>query len=154
MSLQFFDENKDVYPGLPVLSLEDGRFGPSRTSFDGRLGGAQEKIVYVRNNDSSNYYTNLILSYESVAYDDSGELGSTGWGVKYLYGERRPTEAEWDEVRSGEPLAIPDIGTTLAADTYTFHPIWIRVYCPGGVAAQHRDNQRIKLSYYSKKVGA
>ena len=154
MALRFFDEDKNVFAGLPVLSTETTRQGPARTFSDGRLGGAHEQITYLRNDDPSTYYTDLVLSYHQDLYSDTGEFGNTGWGVKYLYGERRPTEAEWDEVRSGEPLSIPDIGTTLAADTYTFHPIWIRVYCPGNIAAQIRENQRVKLSFYEKKVGA
>ncbi len=33
-------------------------------------------------------------------------------------------------------LKIPDIGSDEAADTSTYHPIWFRVYCPGGTEAQ------------------
>lgn len=154
MALRFFDAEKEAYASLPILDTEANRQGPHRTFSDGRLGGAHEQIVYLRNDDPSTYYTDLVLSYEQDIYNDSGEFGDTGWGIKYLYGERRPTEAEWDEIRSGESLVLPDIGTTLAADTYTFHPIWVRVYCPGGQAAQLRENQRVRLSYYEKKVGA
>ena len=154
MALRFFDEGKAAYASLTITGTEANRQGPHRTFSDGRLGGAHEKLVYLRNDNPSTYYTDLVLSYEQELYNDSGEFGDSGWGVKYLYGERRPTEAEWDEIRSGEPLVLPDIGTTLAADTYTFHPIWVRVYCPGGTAAQIRENQRVRLSYYEKKVGA
>jgi hypothetical protein len=154
MALRFFDEAKEAYASLPILTTEVNRQGPHRTFSDGRLGGAHEQIFYLRNDDPTCYYVDLSIGYEQDLYNDSGEFGDTGWGVKYLYGERRPTEAEWDEVRSGEPLALPNIGSTLAADTYTFHPIWIRVYCPGGVAAQIRENQRIRIQFYEKKVGA
>ena len=40
-------------------------------------------------------------------------------GVSLMYGTRRPTEAEWDLVRSGDGIQIPDIETTEAADTST-----------------------------------
>jgi hypothetical protein len=154
MALQIFDVDKNVYASLAILATEISRQGPARTFSDGRLGGAHEQIVYLRNDNSSTYYTDLVLSFEQTLYNDTGAFGDTGWGVKYLYGERRPTEAEWDEVRSGEPLSIPDIGTTAAADTSTYHPVWIRVYCPGDTAAQIRESQRIRLSFYEKKVGA
>lgn len=154
MGLKFYDENKVVYGSQTPVGDEDGRFGPERTNSDGRLGGPYERVVYIRNDDVSNYYTNIVLSYESTLYNDIGEFGDSGWGIKYMYGERRPTEAEWDEVRSGEPLVLPDIGTTLAADTYTYHPFWIRVYCPGDKAAQIRENQLLRVSYYDRKVGA
>lgn len=155
MALKLYDENKDVMSSLPVRDdSEDSRFGPARTHYDGRLGGGHEFITYIRNDDSGTYYTNLVLSYESELYGDTGEFGDSGWGVKYMYGERRPTEAEWDEVRSGEPVALPDIGSTLAADTYTYHPIWVRIYCPGDTASQLRENQRLRIYYYERKVGA
>jgi len=154
MALRFFNDDKEAYASLAIVGTEANRQGPHRTFSDGRLGGAHEQLVYLRNDNPSTYYTDLTLSYEQDIYNDSGEFGDTGWGIKYLYGERRPTEAEWDEIRSGEPLVLPDIGSTLAADTYTFHPIWMRVYCPGGQAAQLRENQRVRLSFYEKKVGA
>lgn len=154
MALRFFDADKNPFDGLPIVGTEENRQGPARSFSDGRLGGAHEQVTYLRNDDPSTYYTDLVLSYEQEIYNDSGAFGDTGWSVKYLYGERRPTEAEWDEVRSGEPLSLPDIGSALAADTYTFHPIWIRVYCPGDIAAQLRENQRVRLSFQGNKVGA
>jgi hypothetical protein len=71
-----------------------------------------------------------------------------------MYGKRRPTEAEWDRMRSGDGVELPDIGTTEAADTFTNHPIWVRVYCPGGEMAQLKENMRLKISYFERKVGA
>jgi len=155
MGIKIYASDKTVFGSLPLLSSsEDGHFGPWRTHKDGRLGGAYEEVVYLRNDDPSTYYVNLVAAYESELYAQSGELGDGGWSIKYLYGERRPTEAEWDEVRSGEPLQLPNIGSTLAADTYTYHPVWIRVYYPGGTPAQIRERQRLRVSYHERKVGA
>jgi hypothetical protein len=154
MALRFFDAEQNAFDGLPILTTEANRQGPARSFSDGRLGGAHEQLTYLRNEDVTTYYTDLVLSFEQSLYNDSGAFGDTGWSVKYLYGERRPTEAEWDEIKSGEPLMIPDVGSTIAADTSTYHPIWIRIYCPGNTAAQLRDNQRVRLSYYESKVGA
>lgn len=126
---------------------------PLRTVHNGQPGGACEKLIFIRNDDSSNYYTDMVLSYENNIADDYGVLGSTGWSVKFLYGRRQPTEEEWDVVTADSAIRIPDIGNSLAADTSTFHPVWIRVYCPGGSPAQIREGQRIKLSFSEKKVG-
>lgn len=154
MAIILYDENKNQFTSLNIVNDEAARFGPFRTFADGRLGGAYEQIIYLRNNDPTVYYTNVTVTYKCELYDDSGEYGNTGWSVKYLYGERRPTEAEWDNVRTAEPLSLPDIGTIDAADTYTYHPIWIRVYCPGNISATIRDNQRLLISYYDRKVQA
>lgn len=121
---------------------------------DGRTGGADDKIIYIRNNDPANYYTDIVVSYENNQLDDYGETGSTEWSVKFLKGSRRPTEAEWDSVRSGESITLEDIGSTVAADTYTFHPFWVRVYCPGNAPAQVREGQSIRVWFNEHKVGA
>ena len=85
-------------------------------------------------------------------YADTGEFGTTGWGIKLMYGKRRPTEEEWDLVKSGAAIILPDIGSIEAADTFTNHPVWVRVYCPGGEAAQIRENMQLKLTYLIKEV--
>lgn len=127
---------------------------PMRTFHNGYLGGPHEEIFYLRNDDASNYYTNIVITPQMIGgYDDSGEFGTSGWGIKLLYGRRRPTEAEWDLVRSGDSIRVPDIGTTEAADTFTNHPVWTRVYCPAGEPADIRENMQLKVSFYTKKVG-
>lgn len=144
MALQFYDENQDAF-------LPDQEFF---THHNGRLGGAVEKLIYVRNDDVGRYYTNVNMQHVSPNYSDDGEYGTSGWGIKFAYGQRRPTEAEWDEVPAGEPVPLPDIGSTLGADTSTMHPIWVRVYCPGGVSAQRRTGQELRLFFYDRMVGA
>ena len=128
---------------------------PMRTFHNGYLGGSHEELFYLRNDDAGNYYTNILLTPELIGgYDDAGEFGLTGWGIKLMYGRRRPTEAEWDLVRSGDSIQLPDIGSSEAADTFTNHPVWARVYCPAGEAAKIKENMQISITYYSKKVGA
>lgn len=144
MGLSFYNSSKVAFGETDVL----------RSFHDGHLGASWEDLIYIRNDDSARYFTNLVLRYTATNYDDYGEFGSTGWGVKFMYGQRRPTEAEWDLVRSGDPLVLPDIGDTSAADTHTYHPIWVRVICPGGQAAQIREGQTITLGKLEKLVGA
>ena len=142
------------------LTLYDDAFvsittDPLRFFLEGHAGGSQEKLFYIRNHAPQFYYTNATVQPVTTgAYDDAGEFGATGWGVKVMYGKRRPTEAEWDRVRSGDAVVIPDIGSTQAADTFTNHPIWVRYYCPGDVSAQIRENTSLRISYYKRNVGA
>jgi hypothetical protein len=141
--LAFYDEDYQVFNGEPL-----------RTVHNGKSGGASAKLVFIRNDDPANYYTDLVVTYENNVQDDYGVLGSTGWSVKFLYGRRQPTEEEWDSVTVGQSIVLPNIGSTSAADTYTFHPIWIRVYCPGNAPAQIREGQSIRVYFDEKKVGA
>lgn len=143
MGLAFYDSSQTAF-GTDIL----------RSFHDGHLGELWEDVIYLRNDSASRYYTNLVLSYTVDSYQDFGEFGTTGWGIKFMYGQRQPTEAEWDLVRSGDPLTIPDIGTTLQADTFTYHPIWVRIICPGEQSAQIRENQRVNLGFLERLVGA
>jgi len=143
MALKFYDDGLVLYATADVL----------KTTHNGHLGGSEEKLVYLRNNDVSKYYTNIVASVVVSNYDDMGQFGSTGWGIKLLYGNRQPTEAEWDTVLPNGLLELPDIGSTLLADTFTYHPIWVRVYCPGNTSAQRRLNQTIRISSFERNVG-
>jgi hypothetical protein len=141
--LRFYDSSQQLYGSDPL-----------RTVHDGQPGGAHEVLFYLRNDDVTTYYENVSVGYRSDEYDSSGEYASTGWGIKFMYGERRPTEAEWAQVASGSSVMINDIGSTVAADTFTYHPVWVRVYCPGQSRSQLRGNQNIVVLAYEKKVGA
>ena len=107
----------------------------------------------MRNKDPSRFYKQISLIAKSRnAYNDSGELGNTGWSIKLMYGEKRPTEEEWSLLVSGEGIVLPDIGTIEAADTFTNHPVWVRIFCPGNTKAHIKENMYIELSYYEEKV--
>lgn len=147
MGLNFYDKDKVIFSKVGDI------FGPERTFHDGYIGSVFENVVYIRNDDPTKWYTNITLVLELSGYGDIGEFGTTGWGIKFLYGERRPTEAEWDLVRSGDAISIPDIGVQDDADTHTYHPIWYRVFCPGGESAQIRENQKLRLLYFKRNVG-
>lgn len=143
MALNFYDDSKLLFGALPL-----------RTFHNGHQGGAHESLVYLRNDDSGKYYKNVTVHLRLDSYEDAGELGTSGWGVKFIYGERRPTEEEWEQVRPGDSIAIPDIGDTLAADTSTYHPVWVRVYCPGKEPAQIREVQSLRVYFFERNVGA
>ena len=113
-----------------------------------------EKLIYIKNSDAGKYYTGLILQIVLKRYEDVGEYGTTGWSVKFIYGQRRPTEAEWALIRPGEGLVLPDIGSAAAADTGTYHPVWIRVVAPFDAQADIRDNQKLRLYFVENLVGA
>lgn len=139
--LAVYDENYDVLSGNPL-----------RTIHNGKTGGAYEKVLFIRNDDDTNYYTNVTVTYTNSLMEDFGAAGSSGWSVKFLPGRRQPTEEEWDTVSAGQSIVLPDIGSILASDTYTYYPFWVRVYCPGDTAAQIRTGQTIKIYFEENKV--
>ena len=149
MGLAFYNSDKEIFTPSSVNGLDK-----LRSFHDGHLGDTWEDVIYLRNDDPTKYFTNMVLYYLIDGYQDMGEFGDTGWGVKLMYGERQPTEAEWDLVKAGDPLSLPDIGNSDAADTSTYHPIWVRITCPGGQLAQIRQNQKLRLLRYPRVVGA
>lgn len=140
MALSFYDSTMAIFGANPL-----------RTLHDGNLGGAHEELVYIRNDDLTRYYTSVTVAYASGVYTLDGTVD--GWSIKFIYGERQPTETEWDIAIAGAALVIPDIGSTSAGDTSTYHPVWVRVYCPGGEAAQLRESQTLTVSSYERLVG-
>lgn len=135
MALTIYDSDKVAYST------------PVRTHHDGRLGGAHEELLYIKNGDAGKYYTSVRVNYAHSL----PTLGS--WSIKFIAGERRPTEAEWDVAENGIPITLVDIGDTGAADTSTYLPFWVRVYAPGNSAASKRASQNIVVSAYERLVG-
>lgn len=142
MGIQFYDSSYNLFNTDPL-----------RTVHNGKSGGAQETLIYIRNDDISKWYSDLVLSYENSINDDYGLNSSTGWSVKFLKGTRQPTEGEWSQIESNESILIDDIGNNTVADITQYHPIWIRVYCPGNSKAQIREGQRLILFYTEHLVG-
>jgi len=140
--LRFYDENRELLTSA------------LRFTADGNLGASKQKIIYIKNDDLTKYYTNIVLSATSTNYEDVlGEWAETGFGVKFLYGERQPTETEWDQVKSGESIILPDIGDSDAADTANYYPIWIRVLIPGKTSAQRKTDIGFKVTASPQLVG-
>jgi len=143
---------------LQNLKIYDENFNnlyedPLRSFHNGHTGDSHEQIFYLRNQDASVWFKEITITPEWIGgYNDAGEFGTSGWGIKLVYGRRRPTEAEWDLVRAGDTVQIPDIGSTEAADTFTNHPVWVRIYCPGNEKAMIRENMQLRISYYVEQV--
>lgn len=142
MGLAFYDSTKTLYAANPLRGV-----------INGHVGGPHEELFYLRNGDVTKWFSNVVVSVTTSLYDGLGEFGTSGISFKFMYGERRPTEAEWSEVNSGDSLQIPNIGSTDLADTNTYHPIWVRIYVPGNTAANIYDNYAITVSYFSRVVG-
>lgn len=143
--------------GLKIYNSDQVEYTGSlkfRPVVDGHLGGVHEEKIYIRNDSSSYYYTGVTIGLVTNGYDGAGENGFSGIGFKFIYGERRPTEAEWDEAVSGASVYLSDIGTSVAADTYTYHPVWVRVFVPGNSNADVLENFIIRTYFFTKIVGA
>lgn len=140
--LNFFDSDKN-----PLATLVTGH--------NGYTGESSEKKIYIRNTDSSLYYQNVIISPRIQGELNQGNIFSTtGWSIKLKYGSERPSEDEWSEILVNDSLSVPNIGSSASADTATYHPVWVRIYCPGGTDPQIKKNMSLSISYEKRLVNA
>lgn len=134
-----------------MLSLYDSEFdlftSSLKTVHNGKVGGADEKLVYIKNDDATKYYTDITISYDHELSDGYGINGTTGWSVKLSRGSRQPTEQEWANITSGQSITVEDIGTESEGNDSEYRGFWIRIYCPGNSPAQNRTAQRINVVY-------
>lgn len=141
--LAFYDHEQNPLTTNPLKSFHNGYEGE-----------AFENFFYLRNSDPATYYSGIIVTpkFRNPYYNDSGVSGNTGWSVKVMYGRSKPNREDWDTLEGGEEIYLPDIGTREAADTSTFHPVWFRVYCPGGTEAQIKKNIYFEISFKENQV--
>lgn len=124
-----------------------------QTTHNGFTGGHDEVLFYVKNLHEEFYYTDIKL--EVVMPDlTEGEIFTTsGWSIKLKYGSEQPTDKEWGDILVNNEISIPNIGTQFIPDTTTYHPIWIRVFCPGHTSPKIKRDMNFKLKYFKKLVG-
>jgi hypothetical protein len=115
-------------------------------SFNGRLGGVQEKQIFVRNDASDKYYENIALSMFS---DETGSVyfdGSIGYVWKLYAGAVVPNELQWQAILPNNSISLADLGNNLLADTSTYLPVWVRIEVPKNQPVQTILDIRFKLN--------
>ena len=129
--------------------------GPLVTNHNGFTGGQDEVLIYLKNQYAQYYYENVELSVSIEGELEEGDIFSTsGWSVKLSFGSEQPTEREWGDILVNSKIQIGNIGSSSVANTESFYPIWIRVFCPGHTEPQIKNNISISLVYSKKEVGS
>lgn len=144
--------------GISIYNAEripiDDLGGYILTAHNGVRGESVDVLLYLRNDNSSYYYSNLVISVvDSGGTDDTLGVYGTGRGVKLSAGSRQPTIVEWDNVLAGDFIDMSDIGSTSSADTTTYYPFWIRVIVPGNLPAQTYTDLALAVSASEHLVG-
>ena len=120
---------------------------PFTVTFDGRIGGSQDRRLYIRNDSDSVYYTNITVSVVDV-----GSEGNILWKLKQK--DIPPTNDEWMEVATGNTLSISsDIGSSSQADTATYLSFWIKAITTRGQDVRTLTNYIIRLSATEYYIG-
>jgi len=100
-------------------------------TFDGRIGGERDRLVYVRNDDILRYYTDIQVSPTDSSGDNIVNGTTSGFFWKLMLKDIAPTNAEWALVSPGNTISLgADLGDTTAGDIVTYLPFWVRVAIP------------------------
>ena len=114
---------------------------PFTLTFDGKTGGSLEKCIYLRNDDTTKWYSSIQVEVVDDSGNDITDGTRQGWEWRLKESDLPLMVDEWDEVVPGNTLSVSsNLGTSIKADTVTFLPIWVRVMVPGNQRIQVIDN--------------
>lgn len=120
----------------PNTNNQLSSLSPFTITFDGRVGGEQDKCVYLHNDSVTRWYDNITISIEDLEGVDLVH-GANGCGWKLISKDIPPSNEEWSRVAVGNILALNlTLGSTILGDIVTFLPIWVRVILPHGMQVQ------------------
>jgi len=128
---------------------------PIATSHNGKTGDSSSVQLYIRNDDSAVYYTNIaIVPSDSVVSSAGSDIDyeHTGWGVKLSNTSEEPSSAEWDALLWANSIATSDIGNFSVGDSVTYVPFWYLITCPPNSNAQTKTDIVINVTYTENTV--
>ena len=100
-------------------------------TFDGRIGGIQDKQIYIRNDDITKWYNNIQLYVFDSGNNNIVNNQNNGWSWKLKEADIDPTNEEWNSISAGQTIAISvDLGSSTKFDIVTYVPIWLRIQIP------------------------
>jgi hypothetical protein len=128
---------------------------PLTTVHDGKTGDIQTVQVYLRNDDSSKWFSNVVI--KPVDLVDANPYGDiiyteTGWGVKLSKGSEEPTKGEWEDIDWGDSINMDDIGADIGADIATYYPFWFLITCPPNTDAKIKTDIVLNVAYTENSV--
>lgn len=141
MSLTILDANKEIING------------PLVTTHNGFTGGDYQMLIFLKNQHPEFYYHDVSLKIEMSDLVEGEIFSNSGWSVKLKYGSEQPTEKQWGDIIVNNQISIPDIGSQYIPDTDTYHPVWIRVFCPGHTTPDIKKDMNFSLMFFRKLVG-
>lgn len=124
--------------GIYSTPHPDAQFGalqPFTITFDGRIGGAQDRLVYIRNDDATRWYSSVTISAHDTEGFNLVDGSQAGFSWKLMSKDIPPTEEEWALVSPGNTVSFSgNLGSDTLGDIITFVPVWVRVEIPRGQA--------------------
>lgn len=118
---------------------------PFRVSFDGRLGGVVQNRLYLRNDDTSVYYSGInVFPVDTGANHITDGTNNYSW--KLNLGDQQPLEQQWATIANNNTITISGLGGAHLADTTSYIPFWVRVEVPKGAPVNSYDEVIIRIT--------
>lgn len=114
---------------------------PFTLTFDGRIGGAQDRCVYIRNDDYFRWYTDISISVIGSVYQ---------W--KLMTKDTVPSHEEWRDVSTGTLVLDTGIGSSSTVDIVTFLPVWVHVEVPRDQLIQTITSINLRIAATEHKL--
>ena len=147
MALDLYREvSTGTYVAYSRYGEDDGLL-PITSTHDGTLGEFVELKIFVRNDDITEWYSNITVRPVCNTSPDETDGITTGYGIKLFAGDTQPTEAEWEATDYANTINIDDIGEAESGDVSTYSPFWYRAEVPAGSPINNRENIVLKLNY-------
>ena len=110
---------------------------PFTVTFDGRVGGVQDRCIYIRNDGLDSWYENIILQ----------PLGITGSSWWLLEKDTVPINEDWEGIMPDVALYLSDnIGSPTQPDISTYLTVWVRIQIPRGADIQTITSMTFRLT--------
>lgn len=146
---------KDSDGNWSKATIGTDKTNPITTTHDGKDGDTKTITLYLRNDDSSKWYSNVTITpVDRIDANPYGDVGydETGWGVKLNKGGTEPTQGEWNDIDWGSNISMDNIGSNSAADTATYYPFWYLITCPPNENAKNKSDIILKVEYTENAV--
>lgn len=146
--------------GLSVYSSTGERFSedgaqskPITTTHKGNDGEVVELLLYLRNDDPFQWYSDITITSDDISSPDDteGDRG-TGWGIKFSAGVEQPTKSKWSTIKFGNTISMPVVGGIGSPDTTTFYPFWYRIQSPPGEDVKTKIDIKLQLDFTRNAV--
>ena len=154
MSLFLYEFDEDNSEFLEV-SKNGLQTSPIQTTHNGTDGQVVEKKMFLRNDDTDSYYTNIRMSpvpSRKVRVDDIN-FPEAFIRYKIIIKDEQPTESEWLAIESGNEVGFENIGETSGADT-SYKPFWVQVGISPGTRVQTINDVSLFLDAEQNAVGS
>lgn len=151
ISIYEYDSDNNSYR---VISKDGLQTSPIQTSHDGTNGEIIEKKLYLRNDNTDFFYTDISLTPYPARKTRVGDLQypEAFIGFKIFVQENQPTKNEWASVVPGASASMADIGNNDAGDN-GYKPFWVQIEIPSGTRAQTISDVAINVQADENPVG-